>query len=245
MDDRRSATGPDPGAEASARDSSPKQGVFLAIFDFPLLATGYRAVIGATADLQVVGSVEDREKLPQEVARSGADVVIAEGPSSDWAGDPALRTFEEIRAARPTARILAVDCRCGSEQFPLAMRAGASGFLARDAAPADVLDALRCIGRGGTYLSPSVVTGMVSTYVLRTAPVTPGDAFEALSDRARQILCLAAVGHTNREIAETLHLSERTVHSDRASVMEKLGLHDRVELLRFALRRGLVSRAEL
>jgi DNA-binding NarL/FixJ family response regulator len=245
MDDRRSATGSSPGAEASAQDGSPRRGVFLAIFDFPLLATGYRAVIDTTADLRVAGSVEDREKLPEEVARSGADIVVAECPSSACADDRAFRAFEVIQAARPTARILAVDCRCGSEQFPVAIRAGASGFLARDAAAADVLEALRCISRGGTYLSPSVVTRMVSTYVLRTVPAAPDEAYDALSERARQILCLAAVGRTNREIAETLQLSERTVHNDRANVMEKLGFHDRVELLRYALRRGLVSRAEL
>ncbi|MFI5255367.1 MAG: response regulator transcription factor, partial [Candidatus Limnocylindrales bacterium] len=88
-------------------------------------------------------------------------------------------------------------------------------------------------------------TRMVNTYVLHTPSETPEDAYDSLSEREREILLLAATGHTNREIARDLHLSEQTVHNYRAAVMEKLGFHDRVELLKYAIRRGVIEVADL
>jgi two-component system response regulator NreC len=86
---------------------------------------------------------------------------------------------------------------------------------------------------------------MVNTYVLRSEQAGPADAYDALSEREREVLLLAAVGHTNREIARDLHLSEQTVHNYRATLMEKLGFHDRVELLKYAIRRGVIEPADL
>jgi DNA-binding NarL/FixJ family response regulator len=86
---------------------------------------------------------------------------------------------------------------------------------------------------------------MVNTYVLGNPDQPADDPYLALNDREREVLLLAAVGHTNREIAEGIHLSEQTVHNYRATVMEKLGLHDRVDLLKYAIRRGLVNAADL
>jgi two-component system response regulator NreC len=230
--------------DAAAHDG-PKLGVLLAIVDFPLLVAGYRAVIDAAPDLRVVGAIDSRERMREQVARSAADIVVTECLPYTSAGCTSFQTIEEIRAARSTARILALECGCGGEQFSQAIKAGAHGFLTREAAAEDVLTALRCISRGETYVSPSIVTRMVNTYVLRSTPESSDDAFDTLSERAREVFRLAAIGHTNREIARTLHLSEQTIHNHRANVMEKLGFHDRVELLRYALRRGLIQATEL
>ena len=99
--------------------------------------------------------------------------------------------------------------------------------------------------RGQTYVSPAIVTRMVNTYVLRNPDAPLEDAYATLTDREKEVLLLAAVGHTNREIAKVFHLSEQTVHNYRANIMEKLGFHDRVELLKFAIRRGIISVADL
>ena len=229
----------------AAADGGPTLGVLLAIVDFPLLVAGYRAVIAAAADMRVVGAIDSRERMREQIAESAADIVVTECLPNTSADCASFLAIEEIRAARPTARVLAVQCGGGSELFSLAIRAGAHGFLTREAAAGEVLTALRCISRGETYVSPSIVTRLVNTYVLRSTPDVPDDAFDALSERAREVFRLAAVGHTNREIARTLHLSEQTVHNHRATVMEKLGFHDRVELLRYALRRGLIQGTEL
>ncbi|HEY4751824.1 MAG TPA: LuxR C-terminal-related transcriptional regulator, partial [Candidatus Limnocylindrales bacterium] len=89
-------------------------------------------------------------------------------------------------------------------------------------------------------VSPAIVTRMVDTYVRRGSDATD-DPYDQLTDRERQILLLAAMGHTNRDIAKSLHLSEQTVHYSRANLMEKLDLHDRVDLLRYTVRRGLLN----
>jgi two-component system response regulator NreC len=245
MADRGAATRSAALSKDTAADAVPKVGVLLAIVDFPLLVAGYRAAIDAAPDMRVVGVVEGHEKVCEQVIRSNADIVVTECLPHSGAGCPSFQTIEEIRAARPNTKILALECRCGGESFSLAIRAGANGFLTREAAAVDVLTALRCISHGETYVSPSTVTRMVNTYVLRSTPEASDDAYESLSERAREVMLLAAVGHTNREIARTLHLSEQTIHNHRANVMEKLGFHDRMELLRYALRRGLVQSTEL
>ena len=222
-----------------------KLGVLLAIFEFPMLNAGLREVIDAEQDMEVIGEVESPQALGDEVARSVADVVIAECLPFDRSGCTSFQSIESIRAARPTAKILALECRSSSEQFSLAIRAGADGFLTREARAADVVTALRSVARGQTYVSPSIVTRMVNTYVLKSPRGALEDRYEDLSGREQEVLLLAAIGHTNREIARTLHLSEGTIHSYRANVMEKLGFHDRVELLRYALRRGLIQGTEL
>jgi DNA-binding NarL/FixJ family response regulator len=222
-----------------------KLGVLLAIFDFPLLNAGLRQVIDGELDMRVVGEVPAREQLPEVLARTTADVVIAECLPFSAPGGTTYESLEQIRAANPGIRILAIECRSGSEQFSMALKAGADGFLTREAETSDVVGALRSVSRGQTYVSPAIVTRMVNTYVLRSPEHSLEDAYDGLSDREKEVLLLAAVGHTNREIAKVFHLSEQTVHNYRANIMEKLGFHDRVELLKFAIRRGIVSVADL
>jgi len=222
-----------------------KLGVLLAVFDFPMLNVGLREVIDAERDMEVVGELHDRDAMREDVLRSAADVVITECLPYDRSGCTSFQMIESIRAAKPTLRILALECRCSSEQFSLAIKAGADGFLTREAQASDFVTAIRSISRGQTYVSPSIVTKMVNTYVLKTPHGSLEDPYETLSEREREVMLLAAVGHTNREIARTLHLSEQTIHNYRANVMEKLGFHDRVELLKFAIRRGLIDVADL
>jgi DNA-binding NarL/FixJ family response regulator len=220
-------------------------GVLLAIFDFPMLNVGLREVIDAEPDMHVIGEVADRERMREEVVATQADIVIAECLPYDRSGCSSFQLIETIRATRPGIKILALECRCTSEQFSLAIKAGADGFLTREAQASDFVTAIRAINRGQTYVSPAIVTKMVNTYVLKTPGGTLEDPYENLSEREREVMLLAAVGHTNREIARTLHLSEQTVHNYRANVMEKLGFHDRVELLKYAIRRGLIDVADL
>ncbi len=229
----------------SAMPAGPKLGVLLAIFDFPVLSLGFRAIIDAEPGMRVVDQIDDRASLREGIVGSGADVVITECEPFAVGTCSTVETLETIRSADPRLRIIALECRCGGDQFSRALKAGADGFLTREAHPSDVVTAIQYVGRGQTYVSPAIVTSMVNTYVLRAADQEVRDPYEALSDREREVLLLAAVGHTNREIARTFHVSEQTVHNYRANIMEKLGFHDRLELLKFALRRGVISPADL
>jgi DNA-binding NarL/FixJ family response regulator len=210
--------------DRSASDGPPKLRVSLAIADFPMLTAGLRATIDAEPDLIVVDELGPGESIREHVGASQADVIIAECLPCASHGRATTETIETIRAAKPSIGILALECRSNSEQFSLALKAGADGFLTREAAPTDVLGALRAIRAGQTYVSPSIVTKMVQTYLLKAPQGPLEDVYE---------------------IARILHLSEQTVHNYRATVMEKLGFHDRVELLKYAIRRGVVDPADL
>jgi two-component system, NarL family, response regulator NreC len=223
-----------------------KLDVLLAIFGFPMLTVGFSRAIDAEPDMRVVGVLEDRDAILAGIEASAADVVVAEcTPYLDATGCTTFSAIESIRAAKPSIKIIALECRCSSEQFSLALKAGADGFLNREARPSDVVAAVRCVSQGQTYVCPAIVTRMVSTYVLRTTQGCLEDPYDNLSDREREVLLLAAVGHTTRDIARTLRLSEQTVHNYRANIMEKLGVHDRIELLKYALRRGVLTLADL
>jgi two-component system response regulator NreC len=219
--------------------------VLLAIFDFPMLVAGYRSIIEAEPDLHVVGDVPDREALDAAITALEPDVVITECLSFSAPGSNAYGAIEACRASHTDVRILGLETRGGSEQFSLALKAGADGFLTRESEGSDIVTAIRSVCRGQTYVSPAIVTRMVNTYVLRNPDAPLEDTYATLTDREKEILLLAAVGHTNREIAKVFHLSEQTVHNYRANIMEKLGFHDRVELLKFAIRRGIISVADL
>ena len=232
-------------ANASGTGGSARLSVLLAIPDFPMLQAGFRAIIDDEPDMHVVADVPKADGLAEALKRVGPDVVVTECLPLNRDGCESFHTIETIRSVRPTARIVAIDCRAASDGFSIALKAGADGFLTREAAPIDVVAAVRSVSRGQTYVSPAIVSRMVNTYVLGNPDHAADDPYLSLNDREREVLLLAAVGHTNREIAEGIHLSEQTVHNYRAAVMEKLGLHDRVDLLKYAIRRGLVNAADL
>ncbi len=219
--------------------------VLLAIVDFPMLGSAFRSLVEREPDLRVVGEIEVHDDLVAQVTSIGPDVLVTECEPFGGLGCPTFETLEQIRAACPDTRIIALDCRCAAEQFSVALKAGANGYLTREATDADVLAAIRSVAAGHTYVSPAIVTRMIDTYVRRTPDAAFEDPYDTLTAREREILLLAAMGHTNRDIARSLKLSEQTVHSHRASVMEKLGLHDRVELLRYSVRRGILNPSTL
>jgi two-component system response regulator NreC len=220
-------------------------GVMLAIVGFPMLSAAFRAVIDQEPDMRVVGEAVGRESVVEQARATGPDVILLECESVGGFGCGTYDSIDAIRSACPGTKIIALDCRCATEQFSVALKAGANGFLTREAQDADVVGAVRSVVAGHTYVSPAIVTRMVDTYVRKSPDASLRDPYETLSERERQVLMLAAMGHTNRDIARSLGLSEQTVHYNRANVMEKLGLHDRVELLRYTVRRGLLNPSSL
>jgi two-component system, NarL family, response regulator NreC len=233
------------GSAAEADTGAKRLGVMLAIADFPMLNTAFRSVIEQEHDMCVVGEATGRDAIIEQARIANPDVIVLECESVGGLGCGTYDSIEALRSACPEAKVIALDCRCSSEQFSVALQAGASGFLTREAQDNDVVGAVRSVAAGHTYVSPAIVTRMVDTYVRRSPDAALDDPYLSLNERERQVLLLAALGHTNREIARSLGLSEQTVHYNRANVMEKLGLHDRVELLRYTIRRGLLSPSAL
>jgi len=219
--------------------------VLLAITDFPMLRSSFRGVIERQPDMRVTGESTDRDAIVDDILGTGADVVITGCEPYGGQGCASSEAIEAIRVACPDVRLIAVDCRCVAEQFSVALKAGANGYLTREATDDDVVAAIRAVAAGHTYVSPAIVTRMVDAYVRRTPEAAFDDPYESLTAREREILLLAAMGHTTRDIARSLHLSEQTVQHHRANLMDKLGLHDRVELLRYSVRRGILSPSTL
>jgi two-component system, NarL family, response regulator NreC len=219
--------------------------VMLAIVDFPMLSAAFREVIDQERDMHVIAEATSRESIAEQARAGNPDVLLLECDALGVAGCGTPEAIDAVRAACPHARIIALDSRCATEQFSVVLKAGANGFLTREAMDSDVIAAIRSVAAGHTYVSPAIVTRMVDTYVRRSPDAVAGDPYEQLTERERQILLLAAMGHTNRDIARSLRLSEQTVHYNRATLMEKLGLHDRVELLRYTVRRGLLNPSTL
>jgi two-component system response regulator NreC len=232
-------------AGRQADGATNRLGVMLAIAGFPMLSSAFRSVIDQEPDMRVVGEASDRDDIVDRARALGPDVIVLECESVGGLGCGTYDSIEALHGACPGAKVIVLDCRCPTDQFSIALQAGANGFLTRDAQDSDVATAVRSVAAGHTYVSPAIVTRMVDTYVRRSPDAGPVDPYDTLTERERQILLLAAMGHTNREIAKSLQLSEQTVHYNRANVMEKLGLHDRVELLRYTVRRGLVSPSTL
>jgi len=233
-----------PGLSAAPAGETVQLRVHLAIVDFPMLASSFRAVIEAETDMAVVAESTTRELVVGDLAASRPDVVVTACDPVDGFSCSTYAAIEAVRAASPDVKIITLDCRCAADQLQTAFRAGANGYLTREARGADVVAAIRSVAAGHTYVSPAIVTQMVDTFVRRT-DVPADDPYDSLTEREREILLLAALGHTSRDIARSLQVSEQTVHYHRANMMEKLGLHDRVELLRYSVRRGLLNASTL
>lgn len=210
--------------------------------EVPVMRGGLRAIVDDERDMTVVA---EGDGLAESVTRIGdvrPDVVVTSLGMDGGDGLDAIRSVKN-RASPP--RILVLSAQGSAEFFLLAMRAGADGYLTREAEPIEVINAIRCLCNGHNYVNSSIVTMLVDTFVCKTRRTDLEDPYDVLTDRERETLCLVANGHTNREIAEILRLSERTIHNVRARLMEKLGFHDRLELLKYALRRGIVSVADM
>jgi two-component system, NarL family, response regulator NreC len=238
-------TAPTTNGVQSVAATSEQLSILLAFADFPMLQGAFRAVIERENDLRLAGEIEDSAELVTQIRTIAPDVVVTECEPFGSGSCPGFQTLEEIRGACPDTRIIALDCRCAAEQFSVALKSGANGYLTREATESDVLAAIRGVAAGHTYVSPEIVTRMIDTYVRRAPEAAFEDPYDTLTPREREVMLLAAMGHTNRDIARSLKLSEQTVHSHRASVMEKLGLHDRVELLRYSVRRGILNPSTL
>jgi len=146
----------------------------------------------------------------------------------------------QIRAELPRTKVLAVSMHADRQYVAGMLSAGASGYVVKDSAFAELAQAIQVVMSGGRYLSPEVIGVVVDDYVQRLAPA-PGSALAKLSDREREVLQLMAEGHATADIATRLHVSRKTIETHRKNIMLKLELHSVAELTKFAVREGLTS----
>jgi DNA-binding NarL/FixJ family response regulator len=204
--------------------------------DHTLVRAGIRGLLQGLAGVEVVGEAGDGHEALRLSESLHPDVALLD------VGMPGLNGLEVAgRLANQEApiRVVILSMHTSEEYVLRALRAGCAGYLVKDSAVAELEIAIRAVARGETYLSPSVSKRVVDDYVSRTGGAL--DPLDALTPRQREILQLAAEGHSSKEIAQRLQLSYRTVETHRAQLMERLGVHDLAGLVRFAVRVGLVA----
>ncbi len=224
---------PEPGAHGAA----PKIRVLLAD-DHTILRAGLRMMIDAQPDIEVIGEASDGRQALSETQRLQPDVVLMDITMPEMNGIEATR---QIKRAGDAPRVLILTMHENEEYLFQVLRAGASGYILKEAASAELISAIRIVNSGRFYMSPSAQSMMVGDYLQRVRSGEERDSYSALTEREREILKLVAEGHTNNQIAERLFISPKTVDTHRTHIMDKLNLHSRAELVKYAMRRGLLE----
>jgi DNA-binding NarL/FixJ family response regulator len=201
--------------------------------DHTLVRAGLTSLIAHLPDMQVVGEASDGRQAMKLVRDLKPDIVLMDIAMPGLNG---LESAERIHGLEPQIKIIILSMFANEEYVAQALKAGASGYLLKDAATTELEMALKSVAMGQFYLSPAISRQVVDTY-LRGGPV----GIEVLTPRQREILQLVAEGKSTRDIADTLHVSVKTVETHRTQLMERLDIHDVAGLVRYAIRKGLVS----
>lgn len=205
----------------------------LLVDDHTVVRKGIRMILSAQPDMEVVAEAKNGLEAVVEAEKAQPDVVIMDVNMEGLNGIEGARRIAEIS---PTSRVLALSMHRDAVYVREMLRAGAKGYLVKDADDDALLDAVRAVARGEAYLSPSVADAVLTDY--RKHVTNPIDLLTA---REREVLQLIAEGKTNKDIANQLNLSVYTVEAHRSRLMEKLNLHSTGDLVRFAMRNGFIS----
>jgi DNA-binding NarL/FixJ family response regulator len=205
--------------------------------DHPIVLRGLRTVLNAQPDFEVVAEATDGEDAVERAVAGDLHLAILDISMPRKTG---LQAAREISQRRPDVRVLILSMHDNEQYLFEAIKVGASGYVLKSAVDRDLVEACRAAMRGEPFLYPGGVRALMRDYVerARAGEVGRGDV---LTPREEEIVKLIAEAHTNEEIGELLFISKKTVERHRANILEKLGMRDRVELTRYAIRRGLVE----
>ncbi len=202
--------------------------------DHALLRDGLRALLARAEDIEVVGEAADGREAIAACERLSPDVIVLDIAMPGLGG---LEAATEIRKAQPSVKILVLTQYEDREYVRRFLKIGISGYVLKRAAAADLTSAIRNVSRGGLVLDPAIARDALFE---SEGPSGNEDPYELLTDREKQVLRLVAEGRSNKEVASLLGISLKTSMTHREHLMLKLGLHNRTDLVRFALRKGVL-----
>lgn len=209
----------------------------LLVDDHQIVRAGLRMLFLAEQDMEIVGEADSAEDALQAVRELEPDVVLMDVAMPGMSGIEATR---RIKALNPDIAVLALTMHEDEQYFFEMLNAGAAGYMPKRAAPDDLVSAIRVVSQGNVFLYPTLAKMLVKDFLQRSE-TGPEDEAEVLTPREREVLTFIADGYTNRQIGAALTISHKTVDRHRENIMRKLNLHSRVELVKYAIEKGLIT----
>ncbi|MDO8472568.1 MAG: response regulator transcription factor [Dehalococcoidia bacterium] len=212
----------------------------LIVDDHAMVREGIRMILAAQPDIKVVGEAADGAQAIEQVRQLDPDVALMDIAMPGLGG---LEATLEIRKSHPRTRVLVLSQYDNKEYVFRFLKAGASGYILKSAAGTELVSAIRAVNEGGSSLDPAVAQGVIEGFV-KAGSGEQQSSYEELSDREKQVLKLVAEGYTSKHIADALFLSVKTVMVHRTNIMDKLNIHNRTDLIKYAISKGLIAMPE-
>ncbi len=206
----------------------------LVVDDHAILRDGIRALLALQDDIEIVGEAAEGKGAIEKARELEPDVIVMDLAMPGMDG---LEATRRIRKKNPSVRVLVLTQHDSREYILSAIKAGATGYIPKRALGSELVTGIRAVYQGDSFLYPSAAAALIEDYRQQAE----GEPYDRLTEREREILKLIAEGHTSRKIANMLFISLKTVLNHRMKIMEKLDLHNRTELIKYAMRKGLVS----
>ena len=206
--------------------------------DHTIVRQGLSALLRSEPDIEVIGEASDGLEAVETANRLIPDIVLMDVGMRNLNGLDATR---KIKKLFPQMKVLVLTMYDNEECIFQILKAGASGYLIKDSAMTDLVSAIRAVHQGDSYLSPSISKKVIEEYIRRAELGEKKSVDDLLSDREREILQLIAEGHSIPHIASSLCISKKTVEAHKTHIMEKLNIHDKVGLIKYAIRMGLTK----
>jgi len=208
----------------------------LVVDDHAMFRQGIRALLEGCEDVEIVGEATEGMEAIEKVLQLAPQVVLMDIAMPVMGG---LEATRRIQKESPNTRVLVLTQYEDSEYILSLLRAGAKGYISKTATASELVSAICAVHKGESFLYPSAATTLIEEYLMRVGGEK--NEYERLTDREREILQLVAEGRSNREIADRLFISVKTVLRHRANIMDKLGFHNRTELIKYAISKGLIE----
>jgi len=210
----------------------------LVVDDHTIVRDGICSLLALVGDIEIVGEASNGKEALEKVRRLAPDVVLMDIAMPIING---LEATRRIRKEFPNTKVLALTQYDDREHIFSMIEAGARGFISKLAASSELALGIRAVYRGDSFLSPSVAKAFVEGYQQRAVMWAEDDPYQQLTDREKEVLRLVAEGYTVREIAEILVISPKTVEGYKSSLMAKLDIHRKIDLIKYAIRKGIIS----
>ncbi len=206
--------------------------------DHTILREGIRTLLQKVPDIEVVGEAGDGGEAVTKVEQLVPDVVLMDITMPGMSG---LEATRQIKQKYPQVKVLILTIHETNQYLSQMLQAGASGYVVKTTANSELISAIRAVHQGDVYLYPSITRMLVEDYLQRVKGGEERTSYEGLTNREREILALIAEDKKNKEIADLLGISVRTVQAHRTNIMDKLGAHDRTELVKYAISKGMID----